>query len=170
MLSVIRGFLVFACASALVAVLGCSHPDTKSIQTFLDKLSHAPESDLPGLVYGYSKVSPGAQQVLIGQLSPLRAPSPEQHVSIEAVQQSGRFTMIVARVPWPRGAQPGGLQPVLITGSAGQEQLVGYLLPFDDTMPLMGGTDMECIGELSKWWIEAYGMRDNRGAPPLPSN
>ena len=165
MLRRIQGFLVFACASALAATLGCSHPDTKSMQTFLDKVSHAPDSDLPGLVFGYSKVSPGAQRVLIGMLRPLRAPSREQHVSIESVRQSGRFTMIVARVPWPRGPQPGGLQPVLITGNPGQEQLVGYLLPFDDIMPLMQSTDMQSIGELSQWWIQEYGMRDGRSIP-----
>jgi hypothetical protein len=161
----IHGLLVFACAATLAGTIGCSRPDTKSMQVFLDKISNSPDSDLPGLVFGYSKVSPGAQRVLIGLLRPLRAPSKEQHISIEAVRQSGRFTMIVARVPWPRGPQPAGLQPVLITGNPGQEQLVGFLLPFDDIMSLMDGPDMQSVGELSQWWIQEYVMRDNRGIP-----
>lgn len=159
---IIRQLLNFVCAVVLVGTLGCSRTDTKSMQTFLDKISHSPESELPSFLYGYSQSSPGAQRVLLGMLRPLRAPSPQQSMSIEAVQQSGRFAMIVARIPWPRGPVPAELQPIIITGGAGHEQVVGYMLPFDDIFPLMQPADMQSITQLSQWWIQQYGQR--RGA------
>ena len=133
------------------------------MQPLLDKISHSPESELPGLLYGYSQSSPGAQRVLLGMLQPLRAPSPEQHMSVVAVRQSGRFTMIVARVPWPRGSQPGGFQPIIVTGDVGKEQVVGYVLPFNDIFSLMQGEDMQSVTELSQWYVQQYGQRDGRG-------
>ena len=84
-------------------------------------------------------------------------------MSVVAVRQSGRFTMIVARVPWPRGSQPGGFQPIIITGDAGKEQVVGYVLPFDDIFSLMQGADMQSVTELSQWYVQQYGQRDGRG-------
>jgi hypothetical protein len=129
------------------------------MQTLLDKISHSPESDLPSVLFGYEKSSPGAQKVLLGMLRPLRAPSPQQHMAVKAVQQSGRFTMIVAQVPWQRGSEAPGLQPIIVTGQTGQEQVVGYVLPFNDIMKLVQGADMQNITELTQWWIENYGQR-----------
>ena len=143
----------------MTSILGCSNADTKNMQPLLDKISHSPESELPGLLYGYSQSSPGAQKVLLGMLRPLRAPPSEQHMSVESVRQSGRFTMIVARVPWPRGTEPAGFQPIIITGDAGHEQVVGYILPFNGIFPLMQPADMQSITELSQWWIQRYGQR-----------
>lgn len=96
-------------------------------------------------------------------LSPLRAPTPEQHMSVVDVRQSSRFTMIVARVPWPRGSQPSGFQPIILTGEVGKEQVVGYVLPFNDIFPLMQGADMQAVTELSQWYAERFGQRDGRG-------
>jgi|GEM_PF-2825811 len=156
---IIRHLLILGCAVMMASVLGCSKTDTKNMQPLLDRLSHSPESELPGLLYGYSMSTPGAQKVLLGMLSPLRAPSPEQHMSVETVRRSGRFTMIVARVPWPRGTEPAGFQPIIVTGDAGHEQVVGYILPFNDIFSLMQGADMQSITELSHWWIQRYGQR-----------
>jgi hypothetical protein len=140
---------------ALVLAIGCSHPETQNMQAFLDRISHSPDSELPKLLYGYSQSSPAAQQVLLRMLQPLRAPSAEQQMSVEAVQRSGRFTMIVARVPWSRGPKP--LLPVIITGDPGNEQVIGYVMPFDDIMPLLR-SDMESITDLSHWWISQFGQ------------
>jgi hypothetical protein len=156
----VRQVLILACAIATASVLGCSDAkSTNNMQSLLDKISHSPESELPGLLYGYSQSSTEAQEVLLGMLRPFRAPSSEQHMSVEAVRQSGRFTMIVARVPWPRGTEPAGLQPIIVTGDAGHEQIVGYMLPFNDILPLMQGGDMQSITELSQWWIQKYGQK-----------
>jgi hypothetical protein len=67
--------------------------------------------------------------------------------------------MIVARVPWPRGSEPAGFQPIIITGDAGREQVVGYVLPFNDIIPLVPSADMQSIAALSQWWIQQYGQR-----------
>jgi hypothetical protein len=158
----IRHCFVLLSALALAGVLGCSSADTKNMQTLLDKISHSPESELPDLLYGYAQSSPGAQKVLLGMLRPLRAPSSQEHITIEAVHQSGRFTMIAARVPWPRGTERADLQPIIVTGEPGHEQVVGYVMPFNDIFSLMKGTDMQSVCELSMWWIQNYGQR--RGA------
>jgi len=158
----IRHCFVLLSALGLAGVLGCSPANTKNVQTFLDKISHSPESELPALLYGYDQSSPGAQKVLLGMLLPLRAPSAQEHITIEAVRQSGRFTMVAARVPWPRGTEPAGLQPIIITGEPGHEQVVGYVSPFNDIFPLMKGADMQSVTELSQWWIHNYSQR--RGA------
>jgi hypothetical protein len=159
---IVRKLLIVACIIAMASVLGCSDADTagaKNLQPLLDKISHSPESELPGLLYGYSQSSAGAQRVLLGMLRPLRAPTPDQRISVDAVHQSGRFTMIAARVPWPRGTQPGGSQPIIITGDAGHEQVVGFVLPFNDILPLMQDADTQSITELSQWWIQQYGQK-----------
>jgi hypothetical protein len=154
-----RNFLFFAWAVALSSMLGCSHADMQNEQMFLDKVSHAPESELPKFLYGYGQSPPGAQRVLINMLRPIRAPDASQHMKMEAVQQSGRFTLIVAQVPWLRDSQPGVLQPVITTGSVGNEQVVGYILPFDDISALISASDKQSIMELTSWWVLHYGKR-----------
>lgn len=80
-------------------------------------------------------------------------------MSVEAVHRSGRFMMIVTRVPWPRGTEPAGLWPIIITGETGREQVVGFVLPFNDIFPLLQGGDLQSISELSQWGVQHYGQR-----------
>jgi hypothetical protein len=83
-------------------------------------------------------------------------------MTVEAVRRSGRFSMIVANVPWPRGSEPAGLHPVIVTGDAGKELVVGYVLPFNDIMGLIEGADMQNVTKLSEWFIEEYGHKLRR--------
>lgn len=140
----------------LLGAVGCSRTDTNNMQAFLDKISHGPESELSGLLYGYSQASPGAQQVLLGMLRPLRAPSPDQHMTVEASRDAGRFTMLVVHVPWPMPPQGAGLHPIIICRDGGHEQVVGYVLPFNDIFHYFRGADSESIMQLSQWWIQSY--------------
>jgi hypothetical protein len=146
-----------------IGIIGCTRPDTKSMQTFLDKISHGPEAELGGLIYAYSEASPGAQQVLQEMVRPLRAPSPDKHMSIEGSRDAGRFTMVSVRVPWGQPTQGYGFQasfqPIIICHEAGRDLLVGYVLPFNDIFHHFAGADMESITELSQWWIETHGKR-----------
>ena len=144
------------CIVIMASVVGCGRhqADTKTI--FLDKIAHAPETELPGLLYGYKEISVGAQKVLLGMLQPLCTPSPEQHLRIEATKQAGRFAMMVVHVPWPHGPAPNDLFPVVVTGSPGSEQVVGYVTPFNDIASLLHGTDSQDFGELAMWWITEY--------------
>jgi hypothetical protein len=158
----IRFLSVLTSAFALASVSGCSRDGTKKLQLLLDRISHSPESELPALLYGYNESPARVRQVLPGMLRPLRAPSPEQHMSVEAVRQSGRFTMIVARVPWPLSVKAGGLHPIMVTGAPGREKVVGYLLPFNDIFPLMQGTDMRDVNELSQWWVKEYAQKNGK--------
>src|SRR5687768_384243 len=121
----VRLLSLFVFAIAVTALLGCSKRDMSKMQTVLDRISHSPESDLPRLLYGYRESSAGAREVLVSMLRPLRSPSPEQRMTVVDARRSGRFTMIVARVPWSRGEQAAGLQPIIVTGEAGMEQVVG---------------------------------------------
>ena len=126
------------------------------MQTFLDKISHGPEGELGSLLYGYNQAPPGAQQVLLRMLHPLRAPSPEQHMAIEASHDAGRLTMLVVRVPWPMSPQGAGLHPILICRDGGHEQVVGYVLPFNDIAQHFRGADFENVMQLMQWWIQNY--------------
>ena len=133
------------------------------MQPMLEKLSHGPEAELGSLIYGYSQASPGAQKVLLGMVRPLRAPSSDKHMSIEASRDAGRFTMLSVRVPWPQPTQGYGFrasfQPILICHQDGRDLLVGYVLPFDDILHHFAGADMRNITQLTQWWVEAYGRR-----------
>ena len=155
----IHGFGLL-CVMGLLGAVGCSRTDTKNMQTFLDKISHGPESELGGLLYGYSQASPGAQQLLLGMLRPLRAPSSDRHMTLEASRDAGRFTMLVVRVPWPMPPQEAGLHPIIICRDGGHEQVVGYVLPFNDIFHHFRGADSESIMQLSQWWIQSYARRD----------
>lgn len=152
-----------ACFALLCGIIGCSRPDTNNMQNLLDKLSHGPEAELGTLIYGYNQASPGAQRVLLSMLRPLRTPSPDKHMSIEASRHMGRFTMLSVRVPWSQPTQGYGFQasfqPVLICHEGGRDLLAGYVLPFNDILHHFAGADMESISRLSQWWIEAYGRR-----------
>ncbi len=134
------------------------------MQQVLDKISNAPDSDLPAILYGYDQSSPGVREVLLGMLKPLRTPSSAQHMSVKATKQSGRFTMIVAQVPWLPGRQGSGLQPIIVTGESGHEQVVGYVLPFDDIYPLLKGSDMRDISALTQWWIQDFARSGGAGS------
>lgn len=157
------GFLTLACAGVGLCVTGCSPTNTKDMQAFLDKLSHGPEAEIGTLIYGYSDASPGAQEVLLGMVLPLRAPSAQKHMAIEASRSAGRFTMLSVRVPWPQPTQGYGFQasfqPIIITHEAGGDLLIGYVLPFNDIMSHFQGADMQDIMQLSEWWIQTYGKR-----------
>lgn len=144
------------CVVVVAVVLGCTRQQADTKLVFLEKVAHSPEPDLPGLLYGYNDVPAGAQKVLLSMLRPLRSPSPEQHLRIEATRQAGRFTMIVVHVPWSHGPSLGDLFPVVVTGPAGREQVVGYVTPFDDINSFMHGSDRRDFGELAMWWITEY--------------
>ena len=46
--------------------------------------------------------------------------------------------------------------PGIFTRDAGREQVVGFVLPFNDIFPLMQGEDMQNATELSQWWVQEY--------------
>ncbi len=140
----------------LFAVVGCSRTDPKSMQTLLDKISHGPEAELGSLLYGYDRATPGAQKVLLNMLRPLRAPSPDKQLTLEATHDAGRLTMLVVHVPWPLPLRGPGLQPIIICRDGGRDQVVGYILPFNDIFQYFRGADSESVTELSHWWIENY--------------
>ena len=68
-----------ACVALVLCLAACSRTDTKEMQAFLDKISHGPEAELGTLIYGYIDASPGAKEVLLGMVRPLRAPSTDKH-------------------------------------------------------------------------------------------
>ena len=133
------------------------------MQAFLDRISHGPEAELGTLIYGYIDASPGAKEVLLGMVRPLRAPSADKHMTIEASRSAGRFTMLSVGVPWPHPTQGYGFQasfqPIIICRDGGRDSVVGYVLPFNDIMFHFHGADMENIMQLSQWWIQTYGKR-----------
>ncbi|PYJ80519.1 MAG: hypothetical protein DME22_23995 [Verrucomicrobia bacterium] len=158
-----HAFLGVACVALLFGIPGCSPTDTKRMQALLDQISHGPEDQLGTFIYGYSDASPGAQQVLLGMIRPLRAPSADKHMTNEASRSAGRFTMLSVGVPWSQPTQGYGFQasfqPIIICHDGGRDSVVGYVLPFNDIMFHFHGADMENIMQLSQWWIQTYGKR-----------
>lgn len=142
---------------ALFIVVGCSRTDTKSMEVFLNRISHGPENELGELIYGYTKATPSGKMILLGLTKGLRAPSADQHMTIEALRDAGRFTMLAVHVPWPAPTIGARVQPILICHEDGRDRLVGYVLPFDDIFRYFQGADTENILELSQWWVESYG-------------
>ena len=149
--SIISGLLILAA--------GCTNPDQKSMQALLDKLSHGPEAEFPAMLFGYKQSSPGAREVLLGMLKVLRPPSPDQHMKFEASRRAGRFTMIVAHVPWHKGPHAYEYQPIILCREGDQYQVVGYVLPFNDIFQLIQDADGQSINELAQWYLQTYGMR-----------
>lgn len=151
--------LLSAIAILLVTTVSCTNPDEKPMQVLLDKLSHGPEAELPAMLFGYKQSSSGAREVLLGMLKVLRPPAADQHMKFETSRRAGRFTMIVARVPWHKGPHAYEYQPIILCREGDQYQVVGYVLPFNDILELIQGTDSQNINELTQWYIQTYGMR-----------
>jgi hypothetical protein len=80
-------------------------------------------------------------------------------MKFEASRRAGRFTMIVAHVPWHKGPQAYEYQPIILCREGDQYQIVGYVLPFNDIFQLIQGSDSESINELTQWYIQTYGVR-----------
>ncbi len=137
----------------ILAFAGCSRHDGER-QALLDKLAHAPASDLPPVLYGYEQSSAGAQKILLNMLGLLHAPSPDQKMELVEIRQSGRFSMIVVRAPWLEEKVPSTVWPILVTEVDGVQKVVGYVLPFDDIWPLIPATDKSDIYELAGWWAD----------------
>ena len=164
-------FIVFVCV--MLATAGCSRSDFGAtgstvqivangsqqgtpLQSLLEKLAHAPESDLATLVYGYDRSSTGAQKILLNMLKQLHAPSPDQNMTVETIAQSGHFRMVVAQIPWLKGTQGSTQMPILLTSVNGVEVVVGYVLPFDDLIPLLAETDLADTYKLAGWWATRH--------------
>jgi hypothetical protein len=129
------------------------------MQVLLDKLTHGPESDFPSLIYGYKQSSADAQKMLVATLKVLRAPAPGQHMTVDKFHQAGRFTMMVARVPWQRSPEESQYQPIIFCREGDQEQVVGYILAFNDVGSLIPEQDRKSLNELTDWFLEQYGNR-----------
>jgi hypothetical protein len=150
-------------AALVMLTTGCTNPDEKPMQAVLDKLSHGHEAGLPAMLFGYKESSPGAQEILLAMLKALRPPTPEQHMKFESSSRAGRFTMVVAHVP--RHKKPHGYeyQPIIFCREGDQYQVVGYLLPFNDILPLIKDADSGSISELTQWYLQTYGTRAGGG-------
>jgi len=156
---VTRRTILSGIAILLVTSVGCTNPDEKPMQALLDKLSHGPETELPAMLFGYQQSSPGAREVLLGMLKVLRPPSLDQHMKLEASRRAGRFTMMVAHVPWHKGPHAYEYQPIILGREGDQYQVVGFVMPFNDIFQLIQGADSESINQLTQWYIQRYGMR-----------
>jgi len=145
--------------ATLLAGCGCTKTDNQPMQALLDKLTHGPESDFPSLIYGYKQSSADAQKTLEATLKVLRAPAPGQHMTVDQSHRAGRFTMIVAHVPWQRSPDESQYQPIIFCREGDREQVVGYVLAFNDVMPLLPEQDSRSLNELTNWFLQEYGNR-----------
>lgn len=129
------------------------------MQLLLDRLSHGKEAELPSMLYGFEESSPAAQKVLLSMLQVLRPPFPQQHMKFIGSRKAGRFTMIIAHVPWHKEPHSYEFQPIIVCREGDQDQVVGFVLPFNDIFYLIREADLEDISQLTHWYIQRYGGR-----------
>lgn len=131
----------------------------RDAQALLDRIAHGTDVDVGHAIYGFGQAPPPARKVLIGMLQPLRAPSADGKLSIEAAHTEGEFTLLIVRVSWPLRNSPNGRQPVIICHRAGEPQVVGYVLPFNDLMPRFSSADLASMAALSRWWMQTGALQ-----------
>jgi hypothetical protein len=105
------------------------------IDELLATVAHATEEKLSSILYGYDRVQPGAQKILIAMLTRLRAPA-GQRLHVHARRTAGPFELIIVQLPWKPLGTVDGFHPIIIGRDASHLRVVGYVLPFNDVMQL----------------------------------
>lgn len=141
---------------SLVSSCGRSTPERDNLQSLLDEIAHDPTGKKGDALFGYDRISESDQQALLEMLGPLRAPTSNVHLSIESRRSSGRFSIVIVRVPWNKETGSGELHPVLLINEDGEHKVIGYVLPFNEVVPLISEADRKKLFELSKHWLLDY--------------
>jgi hypothetical protein len=120
----------------------------------LDILAHGDDAQLAARVYDTEALSESARQVSVGLLQLLRAPQGNAALEVVERHPSGRFELVILRVPWKhRAGDPvSSLHPLLVAEQSGQLRAVGFMLPWNDIMPRLEA-EMDIIMPLSMLWI-----------------
>jgi len=122
----------------------------------LDQIAHDPTNNKGDVLFGYDRVSESDQQALLGMFNPLLAPTSNLHLSIESIRSSGRFSIIIVSVPWNKETNSGELHPVLLVNEDGKDKIIGFVLPFNEVVPLLSEADRKTVFELSQHWLLDY--------------
>jgi hypothetical protein len=133
-----------------------------AVQELLDTLARGDDAAIAARIYGAESLPDSARQIPLGLLRRLRAPRPGLHLQVVERHRSGRFELLILRVPWLAGPgdPAGGHHPLLVAEQGGSPRAVGFVLPWNEVLPQLEA-EMPAIMPLSLLWISRP-----RGAPP----
>lgn len=120
----------------------------------LDILAHGDDTEVTARIYDVECLSETARSIPLDLLRKLHAP--DRHWRLELIERrhSGRFELLVLRIPWLVMAnEPGsGLHPLIVADQGGALRTVGFVLPWNHVVPRLGA-EMNEIASLSMAWI-----------------
>ena len=126
-----------------------------SEESLLNAIAHGGEPHVSAYVYGGNDLSFSERRFALDLLSRLHAPSADQSLTIVERQASGRFTLLILRVPWLAhdGDPASGYHPLLVAEQGNSYRAVGYVLPWNEIIPQFSAEEMGQIQSLSIRWI-----------------
>jgi len=116
-------------------------------------LAQAGDEKLGSIVYGYDRVRPAAQEVLIEMLACIRSVF-GQRLQVHVRRTSGPFELLIVQVPWKPSETESGFHPIIIGGEDSHPRIVGYVLCFNDIVQLFSPEDLRHIRVLSSFWAD----------------
>ena len=124
------------------------------MKELLNILAHGDDTQLAGRVYNTESLSDSARQIPVILLRTLHAPRPDMRLTVVERHPSGRFELVILRIPWAvQSSEPGsGYHPLLVAEQAGELRAVGFVLPWNEVIPQLGA-EMNSILPLSMVWI-----------------
>lgn len=136
------------------------------MDALLNILAYGDDAAVTSTVYDAESLTDAAIQIPLALLRTLRAPEPGLRLEVVERHQSGRFELLILRLPWktnPR--EPGsGLHPLLIADQAGTPRAVGFVLPWNEIVQSLE-SELNSVTSLSVMWIQRLAAL--RAAPPL---
>jgi hypothetical protein len=124
------------------------------VDELLDILAHGDDAAVAGRVYDAEALSDSERRVPLGLLRSPRAPTRGSRLEVVERHPSGRFELVVLRVPWQaKAGEPGsGYHPLLVTEQSGTLRAVGFVLPWNEVIPRLGA-EMAGVLPLSVVWV-----------------
>ena len=137
-----------------------------TLEPLLQVLAHGDDNELAARIYAAESLSPAARSIPLGLLRALRAPSPAVRLEVDARHGSGRFELVVLRVPW--NATPddpvSAFHPLIVAPQHDQYRAVGFVLPWNEIIPMLEAERAE-LHLLSAIWIQrVLALRGSVGA------
>jgi len=125
------------------------------VDELLDILAHGDDAAVMSRIYDADSLSDAECEVPLGLLQSLRAPDPKSHLHIVERHPSGRFELVVLRVPWrvKAGESDSGYHPLIVAEQGGALRAVGFVLPWNEVIARLDAELEEEVMPLSAVWV-----------------
>jgi hypothetical protein len=124
------------------------------MQDLLDILAWGDDAQVAHRIYGSESLTEDQCLIPLALLRALRAPRPGLRLSVVERHASGRFELLILRVPWleTEGKSGSGYRPLLVAEQVGTLRALGYVLPWNEILGQLGA-EMASVMPLSLVWI-----------------